>query len=96
MSKRSPPPPTNEVDLIRTVLSSFLSRARRSPRRPPRFTRSIVIVRKDVVPFYHAIYDHQRGRFVELQVPRPGSTNTLIIPIPGDQQPPALGVALEN
>ncbi|MFT3886158.1 MAG: hypothetical protein QM724_12255 [Flavobacteriales bacterium] len=91
MRRSLPPPPATEAELIRSVLSSFLSRARRLPRRPTRFTRSIVIVRKDIVPFYHAIYDHVRGRFTELQVPRPGSNNTLIIPIPGDQQPPDLG-----
>jgi len=84
-------PPADENELIRRVLTSFLSRARRLPPRPARFDRTTVIVRKDIVPFYHAIYDHVRGRFVELQVPRPGGPGLIIIPVPTDQQPPVLG-----
>lgn len=82
----------NEAELVRRILLSFASRARRLPPRPRDFDRTIVIVRKDIVPFYHAIYDHARGRFIELHVPKPGAqSGVLVIPVPPEHQPPVLG-----
>lgn len=81
----------NEAELSERIVRSFLGRARRLPPKPRDFDRTTVIVRKDIVPFYHAIYDHARGRFVELQVPRPDGHGLLIVALPPDKQPPVLG-----
>ena len=49
------------------LLESFLSKPRRTPARPAWSRTSTLIIRKEALPFYYAIYDHEQGRFTELQ-----------------------------
>lgn len=47
-----------------------------------------MIIRKHVLPFYYAIFDHALHRFVELQYRFPQGSYLRTCNVPGDQQPP--------
>ena len=77
-----------DPDLEQSLLQCFLDRSRPVPPRPPYSRTSTVIIRKEVVPFYFAIYDHDRFRFIELQYRNGKDSALLSIPIPESLQPP--------
>lgn len=70
------------------LLQLFLERPRAVPIRPPCSRTSTLIIRKELVPFYYAIYDHDRYRFIELQYRHGEDSPLLSIPIPESMQPP--------
>lgn len=55
------------LHLDELVLEAFLKKPRRVPTRPGASRTSTLVVRKEIVPFYYAIYDHDLGRFTALQ-----------------------------
>ncbi|MBK9421241.1 MAG: hypothetical protein IPN44_09310 [Flavobacteriales bacterium] len=58
----------SETDLTdKAVRESFLAKPRRVPTRPDASRTSILVVRKEVLPYYYAIYDHDLERYTELQ-----------------------------
>ena len=74
-------------DMEQRILEQFLAKSRKHPPRPAWSHSSILIIRKEVVPFYYAIYDHEQERFVELQY-RAGPTSPLrSITVPSNVQP---------
>ena len=64
------------------LLESFLSKPRRTPARPAWSRTSTLIIRKEALPFYYAIYDHEQGRFTELQYRSAPLSPLRIIQIP--------------
>lgn len=54
-----------QLDLL--VREAFLKKPRHVPARPEASRTSTLVVRKEVVPYYYAIYDHDLERFTELQ-----------------------------
>src|SRR5690606_13336691 len=56
-----------ESDIGQELLRLFLHKHRPVPKRPAFSRTSTIIVRKELLPFYYAIYDHDLCRFVELQ-----------------------------
>ena len=72
------------------LLHRFLDKARPVPTRPPYSRTSTIIIRKELVPFYYAIYDHDRYRFIELQYRHDKDSPLLSIRIPESMQPPAI------
>ncbi len=57
------PPSDLEAELIRC----FLAKPRSIPQRPSATHVSTLVIRKELLPFYFAIYDHDLGRFTALQ-----------------------------
>ncbi|MGV9014004.1 MAG: hypothetical protein ACOH13_15540 [Flavobacteriales bacterium] len=58
----------SETELTdKAVRDSFLAKPRRVPMRPDASRTSILVVRKEVLPYYYAIYDHDLERYTELQ-----------------------------
>lgn len=74
-------------DMERRIMERFLSKPRKHPPRPPWSRTSILIIRKEVVPFYYAIYDHEQERFVELQYKAGPSSPLRSIEVPNTLQP---------
>lgn len=75
-------------NLQEMLLKNFTGRPRPVPMRPLYSRTSTIIIRKQVLPFYYAIYDHDLQRFVELQY-RHGAGGTLQhLAVPADMQPP--------
>lgn len=54
-------------DIERRIMERFIAKPRKHPPRPEWSRTSILIIRKEVLPFYYAIFDHEQERFVELQ-----------------------------
>ena len=78
---------TEIQDMERRIMDRFIAKPRKHPPRPAWSRTSIVIIRKEVVPFYYAIYDHDQERFVELQY-RTGPLSPLrSIVVPSTLQP---------
>ena len=81
------------------LLQRFLERYRPVPQRPPYSRTSTLIIRKELLPFYFAIYDHDRYRFIELQYRLGRDSPLFSIQIPESMQPPVTndgGQALKN
>ena len=77
-----------DQEFERELLLEFLGRSRTVPPRPSYSRTSTIIIRKELLPFYYAIYDHDLFRFIELQY-RDGKDSPLhYIRIPDDMQPP--------
>ena len=74
-------------DMERRIVERFPSKPRKHPPRPAWSRTSILIIRKEVVPFYYAIYDHEQERFVELQYRTGPNSPLLSIPVPSTLQP---------
>ncbi len=81
-------PTQRDPDFERELLQRFLERSRPIPSRPPYSRTSTIIIRKEVLPFYFAIYDHDRYRFIELQFRLGKESPLLYIPVPESMQPP--------
>ncbi|MBS1582312.1 MAG: hypothetical protein JST66_08955 [Bacteroidetes bacterium] len=86
------PPPApiplqdRQAELERELLESFLASPRWRPAKPLHFNESIVILRGNPVPHYHAVFDHATDRYVELRYPHPyGGWRT--VPLPADRAP---------
>ena len=75
------------LDMEQRILERFLAKPRKHPARPAWSHFSILIIRKEVVPFYYAIYDHELGRFVELQYRAGPSSPLRSIAVPGNVDP---------
>ena len=78
-----------DPDFEQELLQRFLESTRPVPARPHYSRTSTIIIRKEVGPFYYAIYDHERLRFIELQYRTGKDSPLLSIPIPESMQPPA-------
>jgi len=74
-------------DMERRIMERFIAKPRKYPPRPAWSRTSIVIIRKEVVPFYYAIYDHEQERFVELQYKASPSSPLRSIEVPSTLQP---------
>lgn len=73
-------------DVLDRIKRDFLSTPHSVPNRPDCLNASTVIIRKRIVPFYHAIYSHPLHRFVELHVPM-GPKGTLhVVPLPSEPE----------
>ncbi len=70
------------------LLHRFLERSLPVPSRPPYSRTSTNIIRKELLPFYYAIYDHDLYRFIELQYRLGKDSPLLAIRIPESMQPP--------
>lgn len=82
----SSPAQDQQARLERELLESFLASARWRPVKPLHFNESIVILRGNLVPHYHAVFDHATDRYVELRYPHPhGGWRT--VPLPADRAP---------
>jgi hypothetical protein len=81
---------TEELD--EELLQCFLASPRRIPEQPHYSRTSIVVVRKELLPFYYAVYDHAVHRFVELQYRQGRNAPLHICPIPPETQPPTAGI----
>lgn len=77
-----------DTDLGQDLLRLFLLKHRPIPRRPACSRTSTVIVRKELLPFYYAIYDHDLCRFVELQFRSMKDGPLRSVPIPLGMAPP--------
>ena len=79
------------ANLEEALLRNFVSKPRQIPARPSFSRNSTIIIRKQVLPFYFAIYDHDLQRFVELQYRHAegGPLETMLVP--ADMQPPLTG-----
>jgi hypothetical protein len=75
----------------RKLVEGFLSRPRRIPKRPQWSRTSIVIIRKEALPFYFAVYDHDLSRFVELQYRSGPNASLRSVHLPDTMQPPPIG-----
>lgn len=80
---------TEIQDLERRIMERFVSKPRKHPPRPAWSRTSILIIRKEVVPFYYAIYDHEQERFVELQYRAGTQSPVRSILVPSTVQPEA-------
>lgn len=78
------------------LLQCFLEKARPAPARPAYSRTSTIIIRKELVPFYYAIYDHDRCRFLELQYRNGKDSPLLSIHIPESMQPPMTSDHIEG
>lgn len=77
-----------KMELEKELMLQFLGKQRSIPKRPAYSRMSTLIIRKELLPFYYAIYDHDLGRFVELQY-RIGKDGPLTaVPVPMEMQPP--------
>lgn len=74
-------------DMERRIMERFLSKPRKHPPKPAWSRTSILIIRKEVLPFYYAIYDHEQDRFVELQYKAGPSSPLRSIQVPSTLQP---------
>ena len=74
-------------DLDKAVVDSFVGKRRPIPPRPARSRTTTVIIRKEVVSFYYAIYAHELGRFVELRYRPDPDAPMRSIPLPDSLQP---------
>lgn len=61
------PPVKDPHSFDALVRDAFLNKPRQVPHRPEASRTSTIVVRKEVVAFYYAIYDHDLERFTELQ-----------------------------
>ena len=77
-----------DVDVEQELLRLFLKKERPVPDRPPFSRTSTIIVRKELLPFYYAIYDHDLSRFVELQYRNDKDGPLISIHVPLSMQPP--------
>ncbi len=78
---------TDKLEVL--LLENFAANVRPVPKRPLHSRTSTIIIRKQVLPFYYAIYNHDLQRFVELQY-RLGEDGTLRhLAVAQDRQPPA-------
>lgn len=77
-----------DVDVEQELLRLFLKKERPVPDRPPFSRTSTIIVRKELLPFYYAIYDHDLSRFVELQYRNDKDGPLISIHVPLNMQPP--------
>lgn len=81
-----PSPQDQQAGLERELVGSFLASPRWRPAKPLHFNESIVILRGNLVPHYHAVFDHTTDRYVELRYPHPqGGWRT--VPLPADRAP---------
>ena len=91
MDRNSEERPTlnqRETDVKMELLRLFLKKHRPVPKRPAFSRTSTLIVRKEFLPFYYAIYDHDLARFVELQFRSVKDGPLQSFPIPLGMQPP--------
>ena len=91
MDRNSEERPTlnqRETDVKKELLRLFLQKQRPVPKRPAFSRTSTLIVRKEFLPFYYAIYDHDLARFVELQFRSVKDGPLQSLPIPLGMQPP--------
>ncbi len=83
----------NDPEFEKELLESFISKQRTAPARPASSRTSTVIVRKEIIPFYYAIYDHELKRYTRLMYrnanPRDPSLQT--VPVPAEMQPHIAG-----
>ncbi|HQV38121.1 MAG: hypothetical protein IPO60_00420 [Flavobacteriales bacterium] len=77
-----------DPELEQELLQRFLERSRPVPSRPPCSRTSTIIIRKELIPFYYAIYDHDLYRFIELQYRHGKDSPLFSIRIPDSMQPP--------
>lgn len=77
-----------ESDIGQELLRLFLHKHRPVPKRPAFSRTSTIIVRKEILPFYYAIYDHDLRRFVELQYRNVKDGPLLSVQIPAGMHPP--------
>lgn len=77
-----------DTDIGRELLGLFLQKHRPIPKRPAFSRTSTLIVRKEFLPFYYAIYDHDLARFIELQYRTVKDGPLLTVQVPMDVQPP--------
>ena len=82
-----------QTELEQRILEGFLSKPRAVPKRPAWSGHSMVIIRKESVPFYYAIYDHDLGRFTELQYRAGPGSPLRHIPVPEGRAQPLAHVA---
>ncbi len=80
-----------ELDAL--LLRNFLGKERHVPARPHWSHTSTVIIRKQVLPFYYAIYDHDLHRFTELQYRGAMNEPMRRVPVPATEHPPLPEVA---
>jgi hypothetical protein len=87
--------PRQEVpaDLEARLLHNFVNEERPTPARPQWSHTSVVIIRKQVLPYYFAIYDHDLHRFTELQYREARNAPLHRVAIPATGQPPPPGGA---
>jgi len=74
-------------DLERELLKHFAAKPRRIPKRPTCSPTSTVIIRRDLLPFYYAIFDHHLGSFTELRYRTSKAGPLLSVRIPPETQP---------
>lgn len=77
-----------DLEFEQELLQCFLERSRPIPKRPTYSRTSTIIIRKELIPFYYAIYDHDRYCFIELQYRSGKNSPLLSVPIPESMQPP--------
>lgn len=77
-----------DAEFEQELLQRFLERTRSVPSRPPHSRTSTIIIRKELLPFYFAIYDHDRYRFIELQYRLGKDSPLLSVQVPEAMQPP--------
>ena len=77
-----------DMDVGQELLRLFLKKERPIPDRPPFSRTSTIIVRKELLPFYYAIYDHDLSRFVELQYRNDKNGPLMSVLVPTGMQPP--------
>lgn len=76
------------ANIEEALVRNFTGKPRQIPARPSFSRTSTIIIRKQVLPFYYAIYDHDRQRFVELQYRQAEGGPILKLKLPPDKQPP--------
>lgn len=79
----------NDPEFEKELLESFISKQRTAPARPAASRTSTVIVRKEIIPFYYAIYDHELKRYTRLMYrnANPRDTSLQTVPVPEEKQP---------
>lgn len=74
-------------NLDKAVLDAFIGKRRPIPPRPARSRTTTLIIRKEVVAFYFAIYAHELGRFIELKYRPNPEAPMRSIQLPDSMQP---------
>lgn len=69
------------------LLRCFTEKPRHIPARPAHSSTSVLVVRKEWLPFYYAIYDHDLKCFVALQYRHTRNAPMRTIRIPAQRQP---------
>ncbi|MBS1570411.1 MAG: hypothetical protein JST45_13365 [Bacteroidetes bacterium] len=79
------------AELEGALLRNFMHTERPVPQHPHWSRTTTVVIRKQVLPYYYAIYDHELHRYVELQY-RVGRDAPLChMDVPAEAQPPTIG-----